>query len=236
MNDVLDARYDRFHPVKRFRPVAAGDVSAAGAIVFALSLWILAAGMLYLAGCPVACIFFVLGYIVMNVLYSAVLKSVPVLDVSIVVFGFVVRAVVGSAACGVSMSPWLYLSVLSVSSYLVLRKRLAEFRTQFAGTYMLRDVLSFYSERLLQDHSLSCRTMAVVFYALWSISPDMGFGSFGPYLPVTVPLVMIGMFRYDQVSDLSLVDDVVEVILHDRFLLCVGLVFAVMVGVCLYAG
>src|SRR5450755_3251703 len=36
VNDVLDADRDRRHPVKRFRPIAAGDLRASHAIVLAV--------------------------------------------------------------------------------------------------------------------------------------------------------------------------------------------------------
>ncbi|HZY57207.1 MAG TPA: UbiA family prenyltransferase, partial [Rubrobacteraceae bacterium] len=101
-NDVLDVAEDRKHPTKRLRPVASGEISVRIAALYAV---LLAAGGLALA-------FFVglvvglagLAYLVLQAVYTLILKHVVVLDVMSISAGFVIRALAGVAAVGEPIS------------------------------------------------------------------------------------------------------------------------------------
>lgn len=104
-NDVLDVEEDRGHPEKSKRPVASGEVPVGLASVYAV---LLAAAGLTLA-------FFIapgvglagVAYLLLQALYSPVLKHVAILDVMSISAGFVLRALAGVAAVGEAISPWL---------------------------------------------------------------------------------------------------------------------------------
>ena len=111
LNDVRDRESDRRHPVKRFRPVAAGLVSPREATV--------AAGLLFVAGIVPSLVMFlrhvdrwpmiavVLVYSAMQLCYTGFLKRLPYVDVVVIAAGFVLRAVAGTMVLGVRLSPWL---------------------------------------------------------------------------------------------------------------------------------
>ena len=96
LNDCRDAPQDRQHPRKKNRPVAAGRISEKAALTMALALAALSAGIL-LAGRGMiaqfgAAVATLAAYLLMNVCYTVFgLKHVPILDVSIVALGFVMR-------------------------------------------------------------------------------------------------------------------------------------------------
>src|SRR5688572_15377736 len=96
-NDVLDVEEDRKHPLKRFRPVASGEISARSAITFSV---LLAAGALVVSfvllppGVGIAG----LAYLALQALYTTVLKHTAILDVMCISGGFVIRALAGVAA------------------------------------------------------------------------------------------------------------------------------------------
>src|SRR5919199_1842140 len=79
-NDVLDLEEDRKHPLKRFRPVASGEISPRAALAFAA---VLAAGALIVSftvlpyGVGIAGV----AYLLLQVLYTTALKHAAILDV-----------------------------------------------------------------------------------------------------------------------------------------------------------
>ena len=54
-------------------------------------------------------------YLVSNVLYSGWLKKVVILDVMIISMGFVLRAMAGGIAIGVTVSAWLILCTILIA-------------------------------------------------------------------------------------------------------------------------
>jgi 4-hydroxybenzoate polyprenyltransferase len=78
LNDLIDLREDRRHPIKRERPLASGAVRPASASMIAILLIVLGLALGYWIG-PVVLVFEG-GFIFINLLYSIVLKHIPFLD------------------------------------------------------------------------------------------------------------------------------------------------------------
>lgn len=70
LNDCMDARRDRLHPTKRFRPVASGEVSRGAALALAGALCAAAAGALACVRAPGMALAWLGAYVAVNVLYS----------------------------------------------------------------------------------------------------------------------------------------------------------------------
>jgi 4-hydroxybenzoate polyprenyltransferase len=188
LNDVLDAKEDRLHPKKRFRPVASGAVSPAQAVILALALGATAV----LVGVTVDpwVVFLVLLYAGANLLYSFRLKHVVLLDVMTVASGFVVRAVAGAVAINVEMSLWFLVTVPLLSLFLAVSKRRHEL-VMVEGALNHRRVLADYSAKLL-DQMLAALSAAIIMayflYAKETTRPHL--------FMLTSPLVVYGVFRY----------------------------------------
>ena len=73
-------------------------------------------------------------YLCLNVAYSMGLKNVPILDVSILVSGFLLRLICGAVAADIVVSNWLYLTVISLAFYLALGKRRNELKKTAGNT------------------------------------------------------------------------------------------------------
>jgi len=194
VNDLLDREADRQHPTKRNRPIASGELGAATAVGTAVLLVVLAAvGALALGGWFPALLG---GYLVLTVLYSALLKELVFVDVLVVAFGFVLRVVGGAIAIDVPVSRWLLLCAYLLALYLALGKRRAELALlgEDAGTH--RVVLGHYTLPLV-DQAISVVLGATVLaYTLYTVAPETvaKVGSEG--LMATVPVVLYGLFRY----------------------------------------
>lgn len=225
INDVRDAEKDRLHPKKCKRPVASGMVSKKAAVMTAVVLVALSVlcNILIMGNVYALCVS--LLYFAVNIGYSMGLKSVPLLDVLILVSGFVLRVVYGSAVCGIPVSGWMYLTVMSASFYLGFGKR----RNEFAGNSdKTRKVLKFYTYEFLDKNMYICNAIMIIFYSLWCTNADIT-ERFGGRMLWTVPLLIVIFMKYSLDIEGNSDADPVEVLVHDKVLALICAVYAVAV-------
>jgi len=194
INDVADRERDRLHPSKRQRPIAAGRLPVGVALGAAAAL--VAAGLgasLAIAG-PVALI--ALTYVVLLVAYSTWLKHVMIVDVLVVAAGFVLRAAAGALAIQVEISGWLLICTILAALFLALGKRRHEYLTLGDQAAQHRPILAQYSAGLLDQMIAVVTASTVTTYALYTMSPETVARFHTRLLPVTLPFVLYGIFRY----------------------------------------
>jgi len=194
LNDILDLENDRVHPTKSMRPIAAGEISIPLAGIAGAAMVATALALSYLLSPPFAAL--ALLYLVVNLLYSAWLKNVVIVDVMIISSGFVIRAVSGAMVIGVEISPWLILCTILLSLFLGFTKRRQELAQLLSQAASHRATLKEYSVAFL-DQMISIVTAAtVVAYFLYTLAPETRAKLGTPYLPLTIPFVLYGIFRY----------------------------------------
>lgn len=195
VNDIADLQRDRAHPLKRRRPLAAGQLGVGYAIVLLTGLTVVSLAVCAFAVSPAVAGILAL-YAAMNVAYSFALKYVVIVDVMMIAAGFILRIVAGAIAADTIASYWLLLCTLNVALFLGFTKRRAEIMNLGDDAQDHREVLAQYSEGFL-DQMISVVTSAtLVCYILYTVderTADM-FGHRG--LVITVPFVMYGIFRY----------------------------------------
>ena len=117
LNDIRDIEKDRNHPTKCNRPIAAGQIPVKSAIVF--TVFLIAVAIVFNALCfNIYSSLLLLLYFAINLGYSFELKNIPLLDIAILVAGFLIRALYGSVVTDIQISNWLYLVIISVAFYL----------------------------------------------------------------------------------------------------------------------
>jgi 4-hydroxybenzoate polyprenyltransferase len=194
LNDLRDREEDRRHPLKRTRPIAAGELGVPAA---AASLVLLAVGA-GAAAVPLGAGFGVVlgGYLALNVLYSLWLKHQVILDVMSISLGFVLRVEGGARAADVEVSRWLLLCTVFLALFLAFSKRRHEITLLADSASEQRRVLDHYSTAFLDQMINVVTASAVVAYALYAVAPET-VGKFGSQdLVLTIPLVLYGIFRY----------------------------------------
>lgn len=225
VNDLHDIEADRAHPIKRRRPIAAGQVPV-------VTAWLLAL-VLALGGCSGAwCLSHAFGtllgcYLVLQLAYTYGLKRVALLDVFIIAIGFVLRAIGGALVIDVRISPWLLLCTFLLALFLGLCKRRHEKRLLDADdAQQHREALTAYDERLLDLLIGIAGSATVVSYALYTLSPET-VARFGTSrLGFTIPFVVFGVFRYlDLVYRLEQGGRPEKVLLTDRILMATLLLY-----------
>lgn len=192
LNDWEDREADARHPVKRKRPIAAGEVRPGPALALAAVLALAGvAGGWWFLGAGVGAV--LAGYLAMQIAYTLGLKRVAVLDVMIIAAGFVLRAVAGALAVDVSISPWLLLCAFWLALFLALCKRRHE-KARIGG--VARASLARYDKKMLDLSIAATTAVTLVSYSLYTLWPET-VAKFGTtWLGATVPFVAYGLFRY----------------------------------------
>ena len=195
LNDLLDRRLDRFHPLKKNRPIASGALPVPWAV--ALLAGVDGASLALSARVSSGLSVVILTYMLLNVAYSSWLKRIVLLDVVTLAAGFVLRVWGGAVALGLFPSHWLQLSVFFLALFLGLEKRRQELTIlRHAKALQHRRVLSEYPTVFIDQLTAILTAVTIVCYALYTVSPEVvaRAGKFG--FVSTVPFVVYGTFRY----------------------------------------
>lgn len=198
LNDSLDVEADRMHPRKRYRPIAAGLVSVPQALLTSLGFVILSLLLGLTVALPLAAV--LLLYLVIQLAYCFRLKREPLLDLFCIASGFLLRAVGGGVAAQLTLSPWFLLTVGLLALFLAVEKRKAELNLAEETGVLTRSVLTRYSIPLLLRLETLVATSAFISYSLWAAGPALN-GASTSWMLLTVPFVLVGIFRYQLLSD-----------------------------------
>jgi 4-hydroxybenzoate polyprenyltransferase len=233
LNDVADRDQDRLHPDKRTRPVASGRLPVGAALATAAALIVigLAAAVWLSAPFGLAAV----AYVVLLSAYSAWLKNVVIVDVLVVAIGFVLRAAAGALAIGVAISGWLLICTILLALFLALGKRRHEVLTLGEGAARHRPILAEYSAGLLDQMIAVVTASTVTAYALYTMSPETVAKFHTSLLPLTLPFVLYGIFRYLYLLyRRQLGGNPSDIVLRDRALLVNTLLWLAMILLIVY--
>ncbi len=230
INDIRDVEKDRNHPTKCKRPIAAGAVSVKSAFGLAIILMLIAIACNCLIFHVTSTLLLVL-YLVLNLAYSFGLKNVPIVDVTILVAGFLIRILYGALVTDITISNWLYLTVIVLAFYLSLGKRRNELKQ--IGNGETRQVLKAYPVAFLDKSMGMCLTLTNAFYALWSMD-EKTVQFYNKHLIFTVPIVLLITMKYSLDIEGESDGDPVEVLLHDKVLLTLCVLYLAVMFIILY--
>ncbi|MEW5742465.1 MAG: decaprenyl-phosphate phosphoribosyltransferase [Myxococcota bacterium] len=194
VNDWVDREKDRLHPEKRKRPIAAGHLSGAMALLLLVGCWGGAAGIGWYVG--QAFLGVMAGYLLLQVLYTGVLKKLVILDVMAIALGFIVRVVAGAVAINVEVSNWLFLCTLLGAVFLGFAKRRAELSSLEDMATAHRSNLADYSLPMIDQMMSISAASAILGYGLYTVSRETVERVGSDRLKFTVPLVVYAVFRY----------------------------------------
>ncbi len=231
INDIFDVEKDRRHPTKCKRPIASGKIPVKNAwITFAVLVAASAAINAFVFN-PFASALLAL-YLLLNLAYSFGLKNIPIVDVTILVSGFLIRIIYGALITGIQISDWLYLTVIAIAFYFALGKRRNELKS--INSDETRKVLKFYNVGFLDKNMYMCIGLANVFYALWAMEKSAGAADNHRFLIWTFPLVLLILMKYSLNVEGDSDGDPVEVLIHDKILIILCILYAAVMGLILY--
>ncbi len=228
INDARDAEADRSHPTKRRRPVAAGQVPVAVAYAVGGALGVLApAAAAWLVSPAVAAL--LTAYLGMQLAYCVSLKHVLVIDLVVVTTGFLMRAMVGGLALGIPLSRWFLITTGFGALFMVSAKRYSE-AVQMAGKAgATRALLTEYTTGYLRFVWQLAAGVAVLGYCLWALEEGgVPHTSVLPWRQLSMVAFVLAVLRYAVFADRGTAGEPEDVVLRDRALALIGLMWVAM--------
>src|SRR5712691_9741756 len=194
VNDVADRESDRQHPLKARRAIASGALPVSVALIAAAALGFVGLGGALAIGRGFATV--ALAYLALQLLYSGPLKHIVIIDVLTIAIGFVLRAVAGAVAVRVDISHWLLVCTILLALFIALARRRHELVLLAGSARSHRPILGEYSAYLLDQMIGVVTASTLVAYVFYTISPETQekFGT--PWLGLTIPFPLYGIFRY----------------------------------------
>jgi 4-hydroxybenzoate polyprenyltransferase len=209
VNDLIDVELDRKHPKKRFRPLAAGELSESTAKAIVPVLALIAIGIAFSVNWKVGLM--VVGYGVAQMAYSLGLKQIVIVDVMTLAGLFILRVAAGAVAVDAHASEWLLLCTGMVALFLGVTKRRQEAVSELHQGTSSRPVLEHYSLPFLDQMVALVTTGTVISYSIYAVDSPI----IGNEMMWTIPSVVYGIFRYlyliyDRADDRSTAQIVAE--------------------------
>lgn len=222
LNDYNDIEADKKHPEKRRRPLASGAVSKPQAIGIFIGLIIADIALVFIAQSyfqeSLWKFAIIVGfYFVMNLAYTFKLKHVPIIDISIIAVGFVLRVLAGGYITGISISQWAILLTFVLALVLAIGKRRGELiNAQVSGK--TRRALDGYNVQFA-DIALSISvTLAIVCYLMFTLSPEVQ-EKFHSRVFYTVIFVVFAFLRYlQQTLVYNRTESPTKIVYRDRYI------------------
>ncbi|GAB4537177.1 MAG: decaprenyl-phosphate phosphoribosyltransferase [Haliangiales bacterium] len=200
-NDLRDVELDRAHPLKRYRPIAAGALSERAAMTLAIALTGVALSAAAWLSLPLAGV--AATYLAVNLSYSLGLKRIAYIDVLLIAAGFLLRVVGGGFAIDVPISPWLVACTVLLSSLLGFGKRAHEVNLANRSgrdPEATRSSLAGYNYRVLSWVMIALAIATLGSYALYTQDPRT-VGFFATHKLIwTLPFCVLGVARFLQLA------------------------------------
>nr|WP_294503123.1 UbiA family prenyltransferase [uncultured Rhodopila sp.] len=226
LNDLADLAADRAHPKKRFRPLSRGAIPARDGVIvaFAMIAGSLSAAALLL---PLGCLVALFAYLLITILYSALLKRIAMVDVSVLAGLFTLRVVAGGMLVTTMLSPWLLTFSMLFFLGLATIKRYAELH-RVGSTMVNGGIARGYSQLdkpILLATGISTGISSIVIFMIYLINeqypqaiysrPDMLWG--------IMPILLVWTLRLWHLAvNGGMSEDPVLFALKDRFSLAMG--------------
>ena len=172
-----------------------------------------------------------ISYLILNILYSILLKHKPIVDVVVIVIGFLLRIMYGGIIINVAVSKWLYLMIIFGSFYLGFGKRRNEIIKNGKDS---RKVLQYYTKDFLDKNMYVCLTLAIVSYTLWCVDSDTILRVGNDFIYWTIPLLMVIFQLYSLNIEGNSHGDPIDVLFNDKYLIILIISFVTILTLLMY--
>jgi decaprenyl-phosphate phosphoribosyltransferase len=232
LNDVADIQADRADPVKRFRPIALGVVPRRLAVAVGVAL-VLSSLALALA-VNLGFLGVLALYLAMTTAYSLWLKHLPIVDIGVVAAGFILRAVAGGVAVDVPISRWFLIVASFGSLFMVAGKRHGEQVRMGGEGGPARATLDAYTPAYLHSVWTMASAVTVTAYCLWAFEQSQR-TSF-PWFELTIIPFVLAILRYALVLEAGKAAAPEDVLIRDRSMQVLSVVWGLLFGLAIYIG
>jgi len=194
LNDFKDLEKDRLHPTKKFRPLASNEVSVNFAIKLFFILAIFGHSIMSLISLDA---FIILNiYFLINIAYIYKLKNIPILDVSLISLGFVIRLFLGAVIGDIELSNWIVLMTFLLALFISLAKRRDDVLIYNNTKIKSRKEIENYNLKFLDVSITVISSVLLVSYIMYITSFGKDENLDNGYLYLTIFFVILGVLRY----------------------------------------
>lgn len=225
MNDLIDIKKDKKHPIKCNRLIASGKIPKSLAIVI-MSLLILISSFIAIK-LNFLCFATIISYLILNILYSFWLKQIPIIDATSIAIGFILRVTSGCIAISVAPSALVILLTFFTSMFFTFTKRKLEL--QIAKDNRRNSIKTFNLD-IANQFILINAVLSIAFYFSYVIDETAISRAGTQYLYITViPFALIVYRLLLLINTTSIEDDPIHYLEKDPMTKClIGLYFLVL--------
>ena len=217
INDIFDIDFDKNHPDKKNRPIPSGIISIRKSLLIGLILFIL--GLITLWFTSFHSFLITIFYFILNISYSFKLKHVPIIDFVIISIGFVIRILIGGVIGEIELSQWIIVMVFLLSLFIAVTKRRDDVYQFEVEDKFNRKVVDKYTVEFMDKIITIVSSVLIVSYLLFITSEDVVLRYSTNSLLITFIFVLIGIFRYNQITYVyNKSGSPVKILFKDRFL------------------
>ena len=198
INDIFDKEFDKIHPEKRNRPIPSGKISVKKSMI--LGICLLSLGLIGLWNISFDSFLLSIFYLTLNLLYSLKLKQIPIVDFVIVATGFVIRILIGGEIGNVELTQWIIVMVFLLSLFIAVTKRRDDVYQYELRKKINRKVVSEYTVEYMDKLITIISSTLLVSYLLFITSESVVSRYPSRYLLISFLFVLIGVFRYNQIT------------------------------------
>lgn len=198
INDIFDIKYDKIHPQKKYRPIASGEISINKSLI--LGFILLPIGLSFFWYFSYESFLLTLFYVTLNLFYSVKLKQIPIVDFIIVALGFVIRVLIGGIIGNIEITQWMIVMVFLLSLFIAVTKRRDDVFQYELNRKVNRKVVSKYTVEYMDKLITIISSTLLVSYLLFITSESVVFKYPSKYLILSFLFVLVGVFRYNQIT------------------------------------
>lgn len=198
VNDLFDKEFDKIHSSKKKRPIASGKISSVKALTIAISCLVI--GLFSIYSVSLNALYLTLFYFIINILYSYKLKQLSIIEFCIVASGFVVRILIGGEINDILLSQWIIVMVFLLSIFIAVSKRRDDVLQYETENKKNRIVVEYYNLEFLDKIINIVSSVLIVSYLLFISSSEIQERYDSIFLLITFVFVLLGVFRYNQIT------------------------------------
>lgn len=217
INDIIDYDLDKKTPVKKNKPIPSGKISKDKALKISILTFFLSLILNYFTYSLFSYLY-LLAYFLLNLFYSFYGKNIPYLDLLLIITFYIIRIDYGAMILNVTVSLILNLTVIFGSLYLILTKRRVEIENK-----KCRKVLKKYDKKRLRIFSIISLILMLICYVIWCLMQHI------KYIMFTPILVLLIFIRYDKEAKKSLDGNLVDVLLNDKILTLICILYGIII-------
>lgn len=215
-NDLQDVEFDRLHPKKSKRPIAAGIVGELSAKIIFVFLFVSSFLNAFFINKEFG--YLVAIYLLMNILYTKKLKQIAIIDLNCIAIGFVIRVLAGGVVGGVHVSKWLVIMTFLLSLFLALAKRRDDVLLEKDTGQKMRKAITGYNVHFIDQSMIVMAAVMIVGYLMYVLSPEVTARMHSDNLYFSSIFVVIGVLRYLQITFVEINSgSPTKILLSDRF-------------------